>query len=57
MSKREELRSCPKCGSNSFTYWEVADSRDGTELHDVLKCDECGCKYYLVFEYARKETA
>ena len=57
MSKAEELRSCPKCGSVRFTYLEIADAGDGAELHDWLVCDECGCKYFLVFEYVRKERA
>ena len=55
MNKREELRSCPKCGSDNFTYLEIVDNYDGTELLDVLECNECGCVYHLVFEFARKE--
>lgn len=53
----EELRSCPRCGSGNFTYIEIVDSRDGTELHDLLECNECGCKYKLVFRYETKEEA
>lgn len=55
MMRAEELRRCPRCGSTEFTYNEIVDSRDGTELHDRLECDECGCKYRLVFKYAAKE--
>lgn len=57
MSRAEDLRSCPKCGSKDFTYWEIVDNYDGTELHDILSCDECGCRYKLVFEYVKKEEA
>lgn len=54
---REEIRRCPRCGSTSFTYLEIVDNHDGTELHDFLECDKCGCKYYLVFGYERKVEA
>ena len=55
MSKREDLRRCPKCGSDKFMYWEIADNNAGDELHDILECEECGCRYYLVFGYVEKK--
>ena len=57
MKMRDEIRRCPRCGSTSFTYLEIVDNHDGTELHDLLECNECGCKYYLVFGYERKVEA
>ena len=55
--RAEELRSCPRCGSESFSYLEIVDNAEGDELHDQLECDECGCRYYLVFKFEKKEEA
>ena len=55
MRKLTELRSCPKCGSTNFSFWEITDNYDGDELNDHLVCDECGCRYYLVFKFVKKE--
>ena len=53
---RTNLRTCPECGSGSWSYWEIVDNDDGDELHDILECDECGCRYELVFVYAEKRA-
>ena len=45
---------CAECGSENVEPKGIVGGRPGENIIALFECNDCGCKYIEVYEYARK---